>query len=714
MDARLPFYHSSPKGRGKSPAAWGKSILAVAALLGLILAFWYAFFPDSLARAWGWARPVPLEVKSLELMVDRAPRTLAPSETLELNPAQNLFISALSTNHWRNYGLSLSSPDFDLTRFYGAPTSLLRVLGEDAWGEPRTLAIEVWEDERRKAIFFLKVAYAAEDWVARGDATADGAEKVSFYRKALALDPDAPGLKDKFLESLAHADGFEEELAALLEEEWRASGDDPQSYNILSRLLALYRELGDGAQEIVTLERMLPLADPQGDARKALRTSLANLYRETQPAKAAVLYEELLSESQDEGETLSLLALLLELYRQSADQGREARVLERLLPLATPERAPGIWSELIRLREDLGDKEGALAAWAGLAKSLPDGPLKADAYKRLGSLYAGEGAWALAEVAFLEAARLAPGDFAVFQNLSAIALERGNREAYLVYLQRTLALNDNPALARELALALEEAGRGDEAAAIWLKLAELALSGPEAEATRAEARLKVLELSRPAPGEVAEEFTQKLYRYSQNGVEFYNLGVAYFKKKNWDAAEKAFLQAIDYSTKDQAAREDSGAYLVALYREKGDKEAMLKEAARLYEEFPARKEFRDLVVGELEIAKNWTRLSQTASNWVKIYPQDADNWRYLALAQKNLGQAPALIVSLLKIAELDPTAATWLAAAEALENSGDLAQAKAAYEKVLALDEANDRAGQAILRMTLSDLATQRGGREAN
>jgi tetratricopeptide (TPR) repeat protein len=193
-------------------------------------------------------------------------------------------------------------------------------------------------------------------------------------------------------------------------------------------------------------------------------------------------------------------------------------------------------------------------------------------------------------------------------------------------------------------------------------------------------------------------------------VEFYNLGVTHYKLKNWDRAEKAFLQALDTGEGDQAWSRDVHGFLLAIYKEKGDKVKMLQEAMSLYQDDPGQKDFRDLVAIELESAKNWAGLEKAALEWVGFKKDDPDNWRYLALAQKSLGKNAEMAGSLFHAAEAEPkSVASWLAAGEALERAGDVPRAKIAFQNVIALDDKNDKATQALLRFTLADLAPSGG-----
>jgi tetratricopeptide (TPR) repeat protein len=710
MDSHFHFYHSA-KGAGKGRLKWPVRILFLLACLGLAALLWYLVSPVSFARALGSVAGKPLEIAGLELEVDRAPRILAPGATLRLNPDQNLGIVRLLSNRWLNYDLSLRSPDFDPAAFSGGGSSFLAIMGEEAFSQPKVFALEVLDKGNPMARFSIEVAFSFDDIIRRGDNAKDPAVKARHYRRALELEPDNPAARERLAQALTEAGGGEEELSGLLEGLLAEAGDDDaKAKGLLLRLLAAYQALGDGKGEIRTFERLSELAGKAGESQYVYKANLANLYRESEPRKAAELYEGMLLEPGEEGKALANLSILLGLYQRLGDNAMEAKTQERLLPLVPQDQVPGVWNALVRLREAQNDPEGLIAAWDGLAGSLPKGQTKVDAYKHLAFLHAQRKDYDKAEAAYRAASELDPTDPTIFLNLAALANERGDREAYRANLEKTVPLAASDNLRLQLARAYTEDGLRDKALELWLSLAELSPDTEEKTALRSEARARILDLSRPPDGQVSDDFERLLYQYSWNSVEFYNLGVTHFKAKNWDRAEKAFLQALDIGEGNQAWVRDIHGYLLAIYKEKGDRAKLLSEAMGLYRDDPSQKDYRDLAAMELEAAKDWKGLEAAAKDWVAIAKDDPDNWRYLALAQKSLGDNVGMANSLFSAAGLEPKSVpSWLAAGDALEQAGDIQRAKIAFQNVIALDDQNDKATQALLRFTLSDLSSSRG-----
>ncbi|MDR1041568.1 MAG: hypothetical protein LBR80_15695 [Deltaproteobacteria bacterium] len=728
MDTHFHFYHSA-SGRRSVVRAWLTRLILAVAVLAIGMGVWYSLAPLSLARILGKIQGRPLTVMKLELEVEGRLLPLSPGETVEVDPRRRIRYVGFTSSRWLNYDLAAYSPDFDLGLVTGTSRSLLSVLGEDAFAEPRTVTIAIVdvkdgdsngegrESARASAVFSLLSAFSAEDWALMADAAADSDRRIELYRRALALDPADRSVRDRLVAVLSADEAKRGELAELLEGFLAEEPDGTEARGTLVRLLNAYRDMGDLKAEAGALERLLALEEKDGGDTAPYRRALAALYRAGEPAKAAELYEGLLKEASRE-ERLGLVSALIDIYREAGSSVKAFEAYELLLPLVETEQAPGVWGELVRLAEELGDPLRVDRAWEGLARSLPDDARKADSWRHLGALRAAREDLAGAEAAFREASALAPDDPSLYRGLAAIARRKGDQEGLRANLEKALTLGPDPELKRELALAYAAADMRAEALAIWRELAE-PHAGSGANATdaaavesMADARVRLIDLLRPSDGELSGEFEDTLYRYSNNGVEFYNLGIEHFRKKGWDPAEKAFLKALELDPGGMGR--ESRAYLMAIYREKGDTRSMLVQAEALYRADPAMREHRDLMAAELEVARNWEALEKAATGWTALSPSDPDNWRYLALAQRNLKRPDADIArSLQSAARAEPKSVTsWLAAAEAMEKAGDPQAAKVAYEKVLELDETNEKAGQAILRLNLDRLsgAAGRGG----
>jgi tetratricopeptide (TPR) repeat protein len=703
-------YIISQRSGPKDSWPWWISIVILGG--GLILAgiVWYAASPDSFARTYGRFLGPPLKVESLDLQVGSRLIQVSDAGTLEIKPQDILTLKGLNTNRWKNYDLLFYSPDFDINAVVRGEARLVSLLGEEAFLEPKTVSVEVREGSRMVAVFYLKAAYAAADFGALAQSSVEVDRKIGYYRKALELEPGSPAWQAGLREALGQA-GQKEELIGLLEDDLAKSSDDNKSVTLLADLLDLYRNRQDKAKEIVTLERLLSLARKNGQPTEGLKNNLAILYRPGEPKKAARFYEELSSDPEvtDPARRMSYLGELLAVYRETEETDLEEKTYQRLLPMVSADQVPGVWTEIIRLREKLGDRPGQLLAWEELAKVLPPGEHKANAYKRLGFFHYENKDFDKSEQAYFAAMEHDQDDAAVYLNLARLAQAENDRPGYRDFLAKAVFLDETLELRLELAQAYTDDGLINEAKAAWQSLATQKGTGETLKIRRL-AQSQLVGLFRPPAGQLSSEFERQLYLYSLESVEFYNLGITHFQHKNWDQAVKAFLRALELDHQRQL-EEDARGYLLALYKEKGQTKEMLEQANWLYPGNPAKKEIRDLIADQYERDKDWNTLVKVATEWTG-QDDDAENWRYLALAQKQTGQDKGAAQSLLKLAQKDSKAKNWFEAAEALRKVGNSDQAKTAYEKVLELEPNNTKAESALVKMAVDAVATGRNGRK--
>ncbi|MDR3204781.1 MAG: tetratricopeptide repeat protein [Deltaproteobacteria bacterium] len=698
------YYHvaDGTSGGWKNFLRLGVYLLSAVALVSLIsLLVWNFVAPESLAKVYGSFFGRPLEIYSLELTLGRQALSIKPDTAAEVNPHIPVRLEALETNRWRNYDLRLYSPDIEIDLLTKEAKSILELKGEAFFEKSYPIIIQAREGEAVRASFTLNSFFNASDWASRGDAAVEVQKKIGYYRRALELDRGSPLLTQKLSQAL-ELGGLYRELTELLEDDLSRPRSDTERYEHLVKLLNLYRKLKNVEQEIGTLERLIaePLTNEQARVFKA---NLAVLYRTSKPLKAAKFYEELL-EGADEESKLSFLLELVSIYNQTEQDQPAIAVLNKLIESASPDRLPALWSEMLRLKIKVGDSEGQFEAWSGLAASLPKGLEKVNAYKRLAYLLYQEKQYQRAAEAYKAAIDLDDTDPHLFLNLARLSLQMGDRNSYRKNLENSLALKDDALLTIELAVAYEKDGLKWQAIQTLQKLIDNEIDDPKIASIKNEAKVRQLNLLRPPDGQYSQAFEQKLYQFSNNYLEFFNLGVAHFKAKRWELALKAFQKAYELDI-EKTLTIDLRAYLLNVYKEKGQYKNMVEQAMLIYQQDGARKDCRDLIIGQLERERNWTGLVKAVSQWIEWHPGEADNYRFLALAQKNAGQAKEASHSLMRAAELEPDkASSWFTAAESLKKVGDQQAAKRAYEMVLKLEPANEKAEAALLRLALDSL----------
>ncbi|MDR1871297.1 MAG: tetratricopeptide repeat protein [Deltaproteobacteria bacterium] len=681
-------------------------------LLGLGLFVWYLVGPESLARVYGQTLGPPLVVNYLEITVNGQAHRVPSWGEIEVNPKETIAIKGLNTNRWKNYDLLFYSPDIDVNQLVKGGQSLGGFLGAAAFLDPKTVTIEVRDEGKVAATFTLKGVFTAPDYEELALSAVEPERKIEYYRKALELDPKAPAYAVGFRAALEAA-GRKDELIKLLESDLTAA-KLAERLPILVKLLALYRDKKDFNAEITVLERLLALVEDPGAtlnqgpgpslgpsySPENLRATLARAVQEKDPHKAVGLLETLAAKN-DVG-SLGYLNELVGLYRTLQNPGLEEATWVRMLPLAPPETLPNVLGEIIRLREARSDKPGLIEAYASLANLLPSGPAKANAHKRLGYLRYESGDLVGAATAYHAAIVEDPQDPAVFLNLARLALAQEDRVAYRDNLVKALALDDQPPIRLELAQALTKDGLKIDALREYEVLANLKGADQETQNLINQAKTQLVALARPEDGVITEAFETVLYQSSIESVEFYNLGVAHFQKKNWDKAIKAFLRALELDHQKQLEVDIRG-YLLALYKETNQTAKMLAEANWIYPANPEKRDARDLIAHEFEKANDWAGLAKAATEWTG-QADEAQNWRYLALAQRKLGKNKDAAESLLMVAKRDSKASTWLAAGEALEKVGSVKRAKTAYQRVMDLDPGNAKAEAALVRMAMQGL----------
>ncbi|MBU8895496.1 flagellar hook-length control protein FliK [Corallococcus sp. M34] len=337
-----------------------------------------------------------------------------------------------------------------------------------------TLALEAEGDHRPALESLLSLAEARRDGALLTRCLASLAR--------LTTEPKERAQRYRRLSVAARDLAFDLDLAAhALQEVLRAEPDDLPA---LGELCALQRKRSDMAGLAAALEERARVAEAQGDKRlgaAALR-ELAHVLeaRLGRVGEALVALEKAARLAPDSAVLLDLADLSLRCERPE----HARRALEGLLAMlprtAAPEKLADVRSRLGRACEMLGDREGAIAAYA---QAFPLRRLDDALAGRLEALYteAGE-AQALAELWATRAQALVGADRA--------------EEAAPLYLQSARALlerAERPAALLRLTAALEASPKGPLAAEVLELLAELELErGEKLEAARLYARRALL------------------------------------------------------------------------------------------------------------------------------------------------------------------------------------------------------------------------------
>ena len=677
--------------------SWFLYPIVVVALLALGFGLWYLLAPQSLARLHGRLTNEALEVHSLTLTVERQPLEVSAGGTVEIHPNQNFTISGLDTNRWLNYDLILASPDFNIAAVVGgAAASPKSLLGEKAFEDhPRELRIEVRDGDQTAAVFKIVSRFSVLDFTAKGDAARDPAVRAENYQRALRLEPDSIPLRNKLVAALVES-GQGDRAAAFLEAELQRLGPDQA---MLDRLLELYTGLGLPRQQIDTLARLIELAAKQDRSYLDLMRQMADTYNQNGwPDQAAEVFEEMLKQAPRE-QTTEILGDLLVIYRNNGHTDHEINTLKRLLEVSPPEQGAAIWNEIVRLYEKKpGDEEGRLEAWQSLAKILPPGQDKINAYKFIARLQTLAQNYDEAVEAYQAALKMAPKDENTLLNLARISAVKGDRTNYHAYLAKLLEVTPNDIeRRRELADAYREDGLNPKARTEYL---ELLKRTPEDQTVR----LILVDLLGKMDDKkgLTEQYAELSARNPYDAVIAYNYGALLYETGQWKPAIEVFKKLSARDPKDSAVRE----FLLAAYQKTNQTKEMLDEALELYRLDPSKTVYRTLMLNTYENAKDWARFEAVALEASKLSPDDPEAWRQLHKAQTALNKKQDAAQSLWKIAETSKDKPTpWLQAAAAFASLGKNERAVEAYQKVLSLDPKNKRAAEALLDLKLKSTA---------
>lgn len=676
---------------------WFLYPIIVVGLLALVAGLWYLFAPQSLARLHGRLTNEPLEVHNLTLTVERRALEVPAGGAVEIHPGQNFTINGLDTSRWRNYDLTLASPDFNITAVVdGAASSPRQLLGEKAFEDhPRELRIEVRNGDQVAAVFKIISRYSVSDFVAKGDAAADPAVRAENYQRALNLDSGSASIRDKLVAALVES-GQSVRAAALLESEIQLKGLDQ---SLLERLLELYISLKQPRQQISTLARLIELAGRENQPYLDLMRQMAETYNQNGwPDQAAEVFEEMLKKSPKEAAP-EILGDLLVIYRDNQRTDQEINTLKRLLEVSPPGRGAAIWNEIVRLYESKpGDEQGRLEAWQSLAKILPPGQDKINAYKFIARLQVQAERYDEAIEAYLAALKIDPKDENVLLNLARLSNATGDRTNYQAYLAKFLEVSpEDIEQRRELADAYREDGHNPRAKAEYL---ELLKRTPEDQAVR----LILIDLLGKMDDKkgLTEQYAELFARNPNDAVIAYNYAALLYETGQWKPAIEVFKKLSDRDPKDAAVRE----YLLAAYQKTEQTKEMLDEALALYRLDPAKTVYRTLMLNTYENVKDWPKFEAVALEATKLTPNDSEAWRQLHKAQMALNKKPEAAQTLWKIAETSKDKpAPWLEAADAFAGLGQNDKAIEGYQKVLDLDPKNQQAAKALLNLQLKSTA---------
>ena len=379
----------------------GLRLLMLLALLAAALAVWSGLDSDAPGRLVSRFWQSEPKVRSLTLEVAGRQRILQPYQFLQIHPRDPIRVVEFDSNRWKNHGLKLSSPDLDLSRLT-EPRSLLELMGEATFYEPHQFVVQVVDDERAVADFYLLVSMSALDWAAMSEQADNTADKIRYMRLAARFEPRNLTVRDR-LASLLEQDG-QFGPAAILHERTYSETSDPAA---LIRLLTVYRAAGDETHVIDTYTRLIDTAEGER-SREYQREFGAYLENRGKIAAAVQVYHEL-AEHLDPPESLVVLERVAALHRSAGQNEKYEETLAKLASLAGGEAQDRYLWELAAHFESEGRPQKAIEVFETIL-GHSSGPQKLQILERIARLSRTAGLEEKYVAALLEIIETAPDE----------------------------------------------------------------------------------------------------------------------------------------------------------------------------------------------------------------------------------------------------------------------------------------------------------------
>lgn len=248
----------------------------------------------------------------------------------------------------------------------------------------------------------------------------------------------------------------------------------------------------------------------------------------TQPSVAAQYFTLSAVLAEDEGDLKRAAELYATAYRMTPDS------FDIYLALVRSSLGPGTVAE----PAESGPSVRSVPDFRGLPQAPPR--LSAEQHFTLGLLLASRGAYTLAIPHFEETLRSEPGSYAAAFNLALSYKQAGNNEAAILLVERTLKERPTAELHNLLASLDESAGRYVEAVNNYRRAVELE---PDNEQFYFDLGAEYLAHFTFDPA--LEVFRLGTQRFSRSLRQHVGLGFAYYARREYLVAARAFLSALE-------------------------------------------------------------------------------------------------------------------------------------------------------------------------
>jgi len=445
------------KSAFRRPAFWLSTLLIV----GIAAVGWWL---------WPYLSESSHSVNYILLDINNEPRKVLSGETLRLHPDDRVKIVEISTSIPLNLGVRLVATDFDVNALRYEPIRLQNILPNKDPFHKYTFPIEIKHNNQVIGNLTWVIQPFAEDWLEKANRIIDDEKRLNLLERGIKIDPGNEHLKLRLLEEYK-AQGKLKSAARMLVQ----MAEKNESYEILTELLEIYRELNNTDGVIAILRRILKLQPDNTEARAALAETLE---KGGEWRKAIDEYEALLKRT-DEKDSLWIYKRLGYLYTQIGEfkkaipayinaaklDQKDATIQYNLSYLyeqiGEKEKADFYLSNAITLKSN--DVEGRLklserlfekgqyaSAKKHLKAVLKKQPDSAKALVLMAKILEKEGDKKDLKETYQKLLRLSPQSDTLLYNLGALEYETGNLDAARSYFTRYVTSHPDDPTVREI------------------------------------------------------------------------------------------------------------------------------------------------------------------------------------------------------------------------------------------------------------------------
>jgi len=649
-------------------------------------AFWITALLIAFGLVSGWAfwryhYTHPHRLHYTLLSINGEPRKMLSGETLHLHPEDRIQILTISTTIPLNMGIRLVATDMDVNALRYEPMPLRTLLPQQDPFKRYTFPIAVKHNNRAIGHMTWIVQPHAEDWLEKANRIIDDEKRLALLERGVRRLPREKRLQRRLLEEYKAQNKLKKAAGVLLEMAERET-----SYDTLTELLDIYRQLHNSDGEIAVLRRLLKLNPDDLKAREALAEALT---AEGEWRQAIDEYQALLQQT-PAPDSLYIHKRLGYLYTQAGTFKKAIDAYGHAAKL--DQKDANIHYNLSYLYEQIGEKEKAdfyLSNAITLKSDDIEGRLK------LAESLLGKGQYRAAERHLSAVLKKQPHSVQALVLMARILEKQEDKASLKKVYRKLLSLNpDSETILYNLGALEYETGNLKAARKYCSRYVTSHPDDPTAHAI-----LFDIYQQQNAPEKAFAE-AMALVRLIPQDPSPYPFIFDYLRAKN---QYEQMIPILKKGLKTRPKAVDLREYLLKAYMETQNREGALHQAEKLIEAgTPDILPLMEALFAYLHQRKDYPRIISLMQQALKAYPDILFFRECLILAYLKTDQedkAIAQMEALLKARPKDIQLRLQLARLK--EKQNDLSGAAAAYKQVLDLVPDHEEASEAYLRLRL-------------